>query len=157
MSASDDWRSLGEALDTLRRVIKAARGINISAREDRDLASETAQQYFRHNRVNIEPAASDELQALDVAFQAILTLSSAANRKTSYVKQLKAIQKLYPRVTGKLALGGSGKRGQTNYQPRRSEHCADPRRTRTECREIVQASLNRSDRQQAVFLSWSGG
>ena len=107
MSASEDWRALGEALDTLRRVIKAARGVNISAREDRDLASETAQQYFRHNRGNMELVASDELQALDTAFQAMLTLSSSANRKTSYVKHLKAIQKLYPRVTGKLAVGGA--------------------------------------------------
>jgi Predicted pPIWI-associating nuclease len=107
MSASDDWRALGEELETLRKIVNAARGVNISAREDRDLASETAQQYFRQNRGHIEPVAAEELQALDTAFQAILTLSSSANRKTSYVKHLKAIQKVYPRITGKLALGGA--------------------------------------------------
>lgn len=107
MAASDDWRALGEELETLRKVVKAARGVNISAREDRDLASETAQLYFRQNRGHIEPVVAEELQALDRAFQAILTLSSSTNRKTSYVKHLKAIQKLYPRITGKLALGGA--------------------------------------------------
>jgi hypothetical protein len=107
MTASNDWHALGEELEKLRRVINAARGANISGREDRRLASETAQLYFRQNRRQIERVAVDELQVLDEAFQAILTLSSAPNRKTSYVKQLKGIQKLYPRITGKLALGGA--------------------------------------------------
>ena len=107
MSASGEWRALGEELETLRKVVKAARGVNISAREDRDLASEAAQLYFRRKRRHIEPVAAEEAQALDKAFQALLTLSSATNRKTSYVKHLKAIQKLYPRLTGKLALGGA--------------------------------------------------
>jgi hypothetical protein len=108
MSASDSWRALGKALDYLRRVVRAARSVNISAREDRDIASETAQRYFSDNRANIETVAQDEIQALDSAFQGILTLSSAINRKSSYVKHLKAIQKLYPRVTGKLAVGTAG-------------------------------------------------
>jgi len=104
MTASEDWRALGEELETLRKIIRAAKGVNISVREDRDLASETAQQYFRNNRHKIEPFAADELPPLDRAFQGILTLSAATNRKTSYVKHLKAIQRAYPKVTGKLAL-----------------------------------------------------
>ena len=32
---------------------------------------------------------------------------AATNRKTSYVKHLRAIQRAYPKVTGKLALGGA--------------------------------------------------
>jgi hypothetical protein len=107
MSASDDWRALGKELEKLKKVVNSARGVNISAREDRDRASETAQLYFRQARGYIEAVAVEELQALDTAFQAILTLSSSANRKTSYVKHLKAIQKLYPRITGKLARGGA--------------------------------------------------
>jgi hypothetical protein len=109
MGASEDWRALGEELETLRKVVGAAKGVNISAREDRDLASETAQSYFRGNRHQIEHVANDELAALDKAFQAILTLSAATNRKTSYQKHLKAIQRAYPKVVGKLALGAAPK------------------------------------------------
>lgn len=109
MTASRTWREMGEALEELRRVVKAARGANISAKEDRDLASETAQKYFRENRAHIEAAAGEDLSKLDSAFQAILNLSSSANRKTSYQKHLKTIQKSFPIVTGKLALGESTK------------------------------------------------
>lgn len=105
MTPSATWRELGEAVDTLRRVVKSARGVNIAAREDRDLASEISQKYFRENRNSIRVAAGDDLEKLDSAFQAILTLSSASNRKTSYEKHLKKIQKIFPKVTSQLALG----------------------------------------------------
>lgn len=46
----------------------------------------------------------EELKELDKAFQGLLTLSSSVSRKSSYVKHVKAIQKLFPRVSGILAL-----------------------------------------------------
>ena len=107
MSASDSWRALGEALAHLRKMIGKARAVNISARDIRDYASGVAQQYFQDNRAVIEASAGDELRTLDDAFQGILTLSSSVNRKSTYSRHLKTIQKLYPQITGKLAVGGS--------------------------------------------------
>src|SRR5207249_2869095 len=74
--------------------------------------------YFRQNRAQIELVeAAEELDVLDNAFKAILTLSSSPNRKTSYLKQLKAIQKSYPRVTGKLALGSANQNDKPVISP----------------------------------------
>jgi hypothetical protein len=41
---------------------------------------------------------------LDNAFQGLLILSSSASRKSSYVKHVKTIRKLFPRVSGILAV-----------------------------------------------------
>jgi hypothetical protein len=104
MSAADLWKSLSDPFERLRRHIKAVRATNITARGLRDEAQGLAEYFFGEIRPALIGILDEELSDLDGAFQGLLTLSSNSSRKTSYVKHLKTIQRLSPRVSGILAV-----------------------------------------------------
>jgi hypothetical protein len=104
MSAAELWKSLGEPFERLSRHIRAANTTNIAARGLRDEAQGLAEYFFGEVRPALVGVLGEELKELDSAFQGLLTLSSSASRKSSYVKYVKTIQKLFPRVSGILAV-----------------------------------------------------
>lgn len=104
MSTAELWKSLGEPFERLRRHIKSVDTTNISIRGLREEAQTLAEYYLGEVRPALVGILGDELNALDEAFQGLLTLSLSVGRKSSYVKHIKSIQKLYPRVSGMLAV-----------------------------------------------------
>ncbi len=104
MSAAELWKSLSEPFERLRRHIKAADTTNITVRGLRDEAQALAEYFFGEVRPALIGMLDEELKDMDNAFQGLLTLSSSTSRKSSYVKHIKIIQKLFPRVSGILAV-----------------------------------------------------
>jgi len=103
MSTAELWKSLADPFDRLRRHIKSADTTNITARGLREEAQTLAEYYLGEVRPGLVGMLDEELKNLDDAFQGLLTLSASVSRKSSYVNHIKAIQKLYPRVSGILA------------------------------------------------------
>lgn len=70
------------------------------------------QQYFRRARPELARLGfqQDELEVLDSPFQELLRLSNGLNAAASYKKQLRAIRKALPKISGKIEiqLGASG-------------------------------------------------
>lgn len=104
MSAAELWRSLGEPFERLRRHVNGADTTNITARGLRDEAQAVAEYFFGEVRPALVGVLGEELKELDSAFQGLLTLSSSVSRKSSYVKRIRTIQRLFPRVSGFLAI-----------------------------------------------------
>ena len=70
----------------------------------RDEAQALAEYFFGEVRPALIGVLDEELKELDNAFQGLLTLSSNTSRKSSYLKHIKIIQKLFPRVSGILVV-----------------------------------------------------
>lgn len=103
MSAASNWKDFYTSAEQLQRRVNSLSSTNLSARQIREQAAELAETYLSSIRDEIQGPADEYLADLDGAFQSLLTLSAGINRKATYQKQLKRIQKLHPLVTGKLS------------------------------------------------------
>jgi len=105
--AAQEWRDLCAALRRYSTRLDRNAAVNVNSAALREEIKRIAQMYFRKVRQSLEQFELDEFtEPLSAAFEALLRLSEGHNSASSYKKQVRAIRKIIPRVTGQLEVRG---------------------------------------------------
>jgi len=121
----DPWELLWRYVGRLHRGILRSRAANVNSEHLRAQTRETVQTYFRQARPELQRLGLGEshFAELDESMQYLLRLSSGHNSKASYLRTLKLLRGLRPKLEAvkELVIGAGTTRPATVFSPSKLE------------------------------------
>jgi|SRR5437667_3088692 len=155
----DPWELLWRYVGRLHRGILRSRAANVNSEHLRAQTRETVQTYFRQARPELQRLGLGEshFAELDESMQYLLRLSSGHNSKASYLRTLKLLRGLRPKLEAvkELVWGwdNTTSYGVLSVKTRNSDS-EYPRPNGTLCRTIVQTGTTGFRKCRTYFISW---
>jgi hypothetical protein len=92
-------------LESLRKVLKRLRSVQVTSENEKQIAKGTALAWFKKHRGVLEPfIGAGELQPLDTQYQQLLALTSKNSVRTKYAETIKATKGLLSSVATRHAV-----------------------------------------------------